>query len=34
MGKLRKVTVNLPEDALANAQRLTGKETTSTVVEG
>ena len=25
MGKLKKVTVNLPEDVLANAQRLTGK---------
>jgi hypothetical protein len=34
MGKLKKVTVNLPEEALANAQRLTGKGITSTLIEG
>ncbi|HVR02838.1 MAG TPA: hypothetical protein VMT47_11950 [Polyangia bacterium] len=34
MGKLKKVTVNLPEDVLANAQRLTGKGITSTLLEG
>jgi hypothetical protein len=34
MGKLKKVTVNLPEDMLANAQRLTGKGITSTLIEG
>lgn len=34
MGKLKKVTVNLPADVLANAQRLTGKGITSTLLEG
>jgi hypothetical protein len=34
MGKIKKVTVNLPEDVLANAQRLTGKGITSTLLEG
>jgi hypothetical protein len=34
MGKLKKVTVNLPEDVLAHAQRVTGKGITSTVIEG
>jgi hypothetical protein len=34
VGKLKKVTVNLPEDALASAQRLTGKGITSTLIEG
>ena len=34
MAKLKKVTVNLPEEVLANAQRLTGKGITSTVIEG
>ena len=34
VAKLKKVTVNLPEDMLANAQRLTGKGITSTLIEG
>jgi hypothetical protein len=34
MGKLKKVTVNLPEDLLSNAQRVTGKGITSTLCEG
>jgi hypothetical protein len=33
MGKLKKITVNLPEDALARAQSLTGKGITSTLIE-
>ncbi len=34
MGKLKKVTVNLPEDVLAKAQRVTGKGITATLIEG
>jgi hypothetical protein len=34
VGKLKKVTINLPEDLLANAQRITGKGITFTVIEG
>jgi hypothetical protein len=34
MGKLKKVTVNLPAEMLAHAQRLTGKGITSTLIEG
>jgi len=34
MGALRKITANIPEDILANAQRLTGKGVTLTLVEG
>jgi hypothetical protein len=34
MAKLKKVTVNLPEDILARAQSLTGKGITSTLIEG
>jgi hypothetical protein len=34
MGKIKKVTVNLPEDVLAKAQRVTGKGITSTLIEG
>jgi hypothetical protein len=33
MGKLKKITVNLPEDALVRAQVLTGKGITSTLIE-
>ena len=34
MEHLRKVTANIPQDILANAQRLTGKGITLTLVEG
>jgi hypothetical protein len=34
MGHVRKITANIPEDILANAQRLTGKGVTLTLVEG
>jgi hypothetical protein len=34
MGVLRKITANIPEDILTNAQRLTGKGITLTLVEG
>jgi hypothetical protein len=34
MGHVRKVTANIPEDILENAQRLTGKGVTLTLVEG
>ncbi len=34
MGHARKVTANIPEDILENAQRLTGKGITLTLVEG
>ena len=34
MEPLRKVTANIPQDILANAQRLTGKGITLTLVEG
>jgi hypothetical protein len=33
MSEARKITVNLPRDALARAQRLTGKGVTATLVE-
>lgn len=33
VGKLKKITVNLPEDALARAQSLTGKGITLTLIE-
>ena len=34
MGQVRKITANIPEDILENAQRVTGKGVTSTLVEG
>jgi hypothetical protein len=34
MGALRKITANIPENILANAQRVTGKGITLTLVEG
>jgi len=34
MGRVRKVTVNIPEDLLEKAQRLTGKGIMLTLVEG
>ena len=34
MEHLRKVTANIPQDVLDNAQRLTGKGITLTLVEG
>ena len=34
MGHVRKITANIPEDILENAQRLTGKGVTLTLVEG
>jgi len=34
MGQVRKITANIPEDILENAQRLTGKGITLTLVEG
>jgi len=34
MGHARKITANIPQDILANAQRLTGKGITLTLVEG
>ena len=34
MGQLRKVTANIPAEILENAQRLTGKGVTLTLVEG
>jgi hypothetical protein len=33
MSEARKITVNLPRDALARAQRLTGKGVTATLVD-
>jgi len=32
--RLKKITVNVPEDALDNATRITGKGITSTIVAG
>jgi len=34
MGALKKVTVNLPADALERAQEITGRGITPTIVEG
>jgi hypothetical protein len=34
MGALRKITANIPADILTNAQRVTGKGITLTLVEG
>jgi hypothetical protein len=34
MGQVRKITANIPEDILENAQRVTGKGVTLTLVEG
>jgi hypothetical protein len=32
--RIRKVTVNLPEEALENARRITGKGVTATIIDG
>ena len=34
MGQVRKITANIPADVLENAQRVTGKGVTLTLVEG